>query len=226
MPRPAYTTGRRRSRVGPDRKSGKRRFLIWLGVAGAVLLVPPAVLFFSILHFVWIIDQGEQSQPPQADAIVALSGDPARITQAVALLAAGYGTRLFITGVDNEDEVVRQRTLRPDLFRCCVEVDHSGQNTHEDAAAIARWTKERGLRSLVVVTSSPHLPRALIEINDALPGVTTWPSAVVKGLSDDRHWRTDPERWPTFRREYLKSIGALLRNRFPTLWPERWAHPI
>ena len=213
---------RRRKRRGRAVRSIRGRLLRWLFLGLALLATPPAVLGVSVLHFLWIIDQGERHPDLDAEAIVALSGDPSRIAEAVTLLANGHGRRLFISGVDNEDEVVRQRARHPDLFACCIEVDHQAQNTKEDAAAIARWATTGGLRRLLVVTSSPHLPRAIIEINDALPGVRTIPSAVPKGIYDYRNWRTDPACWPWFAREYVKSIGALLRNRFPLFWPANW----
>ena len=204
-------------------RHGRGRWLLrCLGFGLALIAIPPAVMAISLLHFLWIIDRGERAPENRAEAIVALSGDPSRITQAVQLLASGHGQSLFITGVDNEDEVLRQRRLQPDLFACCIDVDHGARDTKEDAAAIARWAKARHVHSLLVVTSSPHLPRAIIEINDALPGVQTFPSAVVKGLYDYRDWRSDPASWPWFAREYVKSIGALLRNRFPWLWPASW----
>mgnify|MGYP002128275913 CR=1 FL=1 len=42
-----------------------------------------------------------------------------------------------------------------------------------------RWVRERGFKSLIVVTSNYHMPRAIVELSHAMPDVTLIPFAVV-----------------------------------------------
>jgi uncharacterized SAM-binding protein YcdF (DUF218 family) len=190
-------------------------------VTAALLLVIAlaAALVGGFLAFLSVIDAAERHPDGRAEAIVAFSGDPQRIWKAVELLANGRGRRLFVTGADNADEVARQEAAHRDLFACCVDVNHAARDTHADAAAIRRWVEEHAFRSIVVVTSSLHLPRALLELDATLPGVHKVPSAVVTGLVDWRGWRRDPRLWKLLGREYLKCIGALLRNQWAQLRP-------
>jgi uncharacterized SAM-binding protein YcdF (DUF218 family) len=71
--------------------------------------------------------------------------------------------------------------------------------------------QERGFKSLVVVTSNYHMPRAIVEMSHAMPDIALLPYAVI----GDK-WRDDP--WwasgATFRlvlSEYVKYLAAELR---------------
>ena len=56
-------------------------------------------------------------------------------------------------------------------MRCCVDFDRS-LNTLGNAIETRRWAQKRNIRSLIVVTSGYHMPRAMAEIAHQLPGVT------------------------------------------------------
>ena len=57
-------------------------------------------------------------------------------------------------------------------FGCCIDLDYSAVNTIGNAVETRRWALGHGFRSLVVVTSSYHMPRAMLELSHQLPGVT------------------------------------------------------
>ena len=50
--------------------------------------------------------------------------------------------------------------------------------TRSNAAETRRWARERGFKSLIVVTSNYHMPRAIAEMSHAMPDVTLIPFAV------------------------------------------------
>ena len=88
-----------------------------------------------------------------ADAIVVLGGRPNRVPVGLALVRAGVAPVLLVFNADGSavdvpegDEIV---AMRPEPY-----------NTRGEAAIAARLARERGWRSLVVVTSSYHVPRA------------------------------------------------------------------
>ena len=110
----------------------------------------------------------------RADGIVALTGGADRIGDAVELLATGRGRRLLITGVNRATKLEELSRFSPQyerVFSCCVDIDHSAINTIGNAVETRRWMRERGFRSLVVVTSSYHMPRAMAELAHQLPDV-------------------------------------------------------
>jgi uncharacterized SAM-binding protein YcdF (DUF218 family) len=155
-----------------------RGLVIASGSLGAAVLL----VLFGFLAFVACLDRFERLPTRRADAIVALTGGSQRIGEAIDLLAQGYGSRLLITGVNertSRDEIARLNPGQRRLFECCVDLDHRARNTIGNAIATRRWARDRGFRSLIVVTSNYHMPRTLLELAHALPGMHLVPYAVV-----------------------------------------------
>jgi uncharacterized SAM-binding protein YcdF (DUF218 family) len=180
----------------------------------AALVVALLVLIGGFLWFALHIAKEESSLDRAADGIVALTGGASRIADAVELLASGRGRRLLITGVGattNTAELVR---LAPDYerwFSCCVDLDYTAINTVGNAAQTRRWARERGFRSLVVVTSDYHMPRAMLEIGHRLPDVTLIPFPVVSGQSSASPRWSNAGNAKILVFEYLKFIVAAAR---------------
>src|SRR3977135_1329865 len=165
--------------------------------------------------------RGVETQPARnADGIVVLTGGSARVSDAMELLAAGYGKRLLISGVhptNAPSDISRSLPDNQSLLSCCVDLDRSAVNTRSNAAETRRWAHERGFKSLIVVTSNYHMPRAIVELSHAMPDIALIPFAVV-----GEKWRDDP--WwtsgPTLRlllSEYAKYVAAEVRVRLADL---------
>ena len=74
-----------------------------------------------------------------------------------------------------------------------------------------RWARERGFRSLVVVTSGYHMPRAMLEIAHRLPDVTLIPFPVVSAQARAEPWWSNAGNAKVLVFEYLKLIVAAAR---------------
>jgi uncharacterized SAM-binding protein YcdF (DUF218 family) len=191
----------------------RHRVVHWVCAAPFVALL---VLTGGFLWFALHISSEELPLDRAADGIVALTGGPLRIADAVELLASGRGRRLLITGVGpttNTTELIR---LAPDYerwFNCCVDLDYTAVNTVGNATETRRWARQRGFRSLVVVTSSYHMPRAMLEIGHRLPDVTLIPFPVVSGQARAEPWWSNTGTARTLVFEYLKFIVAAARIR-------------
>jgi uncharacterized SAM-binding protein YcdF (DUF218 family) len=154
-------------------------------------------------------------EPARADAIVALTGPSAeRVNAAIRLLEQDKGERVLISGVNPEVRRQELRELTPGssrMFNCCVDLGFEAETTTGNAAEIAAWTRSKGYDSLIVVTSDYHMPRSLIEIRSAAPGVELTPYAVeTPSLDNSRWWRAAV----TARRmtlEYMKYLAVLGR---------------
>jgi uncharacterized SAM-binding protein YcdF (DUF218 family) len=179
-----------------------------LGLFAATLLVAG-----SIIDFAYAVYGSGRLPSTQADAIVALSGDPERLRAAVQLLANGYGRRLLIAGLDNSDEIAALYPAHRTLFDCCIDIDPRSGRTAEDAATIRHWALETRPRSLIVVTSNYHIPRALLEVGRALPDLPIVPFGVSTGLADvSEPWRR-PEGAELLAREYMKYVAVWAHAR-------------
>jgi uncharacterized SAM-binding protein YcdF (DUF218 family) len=195
----------------PPRGRGYRAVLT--GLALAVALVAA--------DFLWFVHQmpvSEAAPAGNADGIVALTGGPFRINDALDLLASGHGKRLLISGVNpttRRGEIARLMPEHERWFTCCVDIDHSA-TTIGNAIETRQWVKSRGFQSLIVVTANFHIPRALMELGHELPSVTLVPYGVVSEKMRIEAWWENPETARLLFLEYLKYIVARIRPWLPS----------
>ena len=174
-----------------------------------------AVLLMG-LGFLWFVRQvpaEEVTLNRDADGIVALTGGASRIADAIELLASGRGKRLLISGAyraTNSKEISRLNPEFERWVRCCVDFDRS-LNTLGNAIETKRWAERRGFRSLIVVTSNYHMPRALAEIAHQLPNVALVPFPVVTDRQRAERWWASGASARRMVTEYVKYGLAKLR---------------
>jgi uncharacterized SAM-binding protein YcdF (DUF218 family) len=191
----------------------RRRLRAAIVAALAVLFIAAAVgfvRFLSQLH-------GAETRPARtADGIVVLTGGSSRVSDAMELLAGGYGKRLLISGVhptNAASDISRSLPDNQSLLSCCVDLDRSAVNTRSNAAETRRWVHERGFKSLIVVTSNYHMPRAIVELSHAMPDIALIPFAVVGEKWRDEPWWTSGTTVRLLLSEYVKYVAAELRVR-------------
>ncbi|MBS0527951.1 MAG: YdcF family protein, partial [Proteobacteria bacterium] len=140
-----------------------------IGAVAGIAFVGAAIGFVGFLSQL----RGVEIRPSgNADGIVVLTGGSSRVSDAIELLADGYGKRLLISGVHPTNGVSDISRSLPDsqrLLQCCVDLDRSAVNTRSNASETRRWVSERGFHSLIVVTSNYHMPRAIVELSHAMP---------------------------------------------------------
>jgi uncharacterized SAM-binding protein YcdF (DUF218 family) len=86
-------------------------------------------------------------------------------------------------------------------------------NTLGNAIETRRWTDSRGFHSLIVVTSSYHMPRALAELGHQLPGIALIPYPVVSDRLRGDAWWASSTRMRLIFFEYLKYVVVQLRMK-------------
>ena len=93
------------------------------------------------------------------------------------------------------------------MVGCCVDFDRS-LNTLGNAIETRRWAQSRGFRSLIVVTSSYHMPRAMAEIAHQLPDVALVPFPVITDKLHAEPWWTHGATMKLMLSEYLKYMAS------------------
>ena len=170
--------------------------------------------------FLRLLPSEEVALQRNADGIVVLTGGTARVSDALELLAAHRGKRLLITGVNpgtTTNDIARQVADYNRILACCVDLDYSAMNTLGNAVQTRRWAIDRGFHSLIIVTSSYHMPRAMAEIAHQLPDVTLIPFPVVADRLRVEPWWANGTTTKLVLSEYFKYLFARLRMRFDSV---------
>jgi uncharacterized SAM-binding protein YcdF (DUF218 family) len=193
----------------------RRRRGIGGTLLAGVLMLAAIFLLIGFFAFADSIPRSETKLDRSADGIVVLTGAASRIEDAIELLAAGRGGRLLISGVNpqtREGELTHRSPEVARLFACCVDIDREAANTTGNAVAAAQWAREKSFRSLIVVTSAWHMPRALIELSQQMPDVTLIPHSVVTPGLRDEPWWSNPQTARILFVEYVKYVAAVVRQ--------------
>jgi uncharacterized SAM-binding protein YcdF (DUF218 family) len=220
----------------PDNQATKPPRAASRGWLRGIVVAALAVVFVGVaVGFVGFLTQlrgAEVAPAGRADGIVVLTGGSSRVSDAMELLAGGYGKRLLISGVhptNAASDISRSLPDNQQLLTCCVDLDRSAANTRSNAAETRRWAHERGFRSLIVVTSNYHMPRAIVELSHAMPDIRLIPFAVVGEKWRDEPWWTSGATVRLLLSEYVKYVAAELRVRLADvgldLTPELADHP-
>lgn len=182
----------------------------------AALLAFAAVLALGggFVWFVRHVPRVEVVLDRNADGIVVLTGGASRVADAIELLAEGRGSRLLISGVHpttNATELARQHPGHERLITERVDLDYAAVNTIGNALGTRRWVRERGFRSLIVVTSSYHMPRTMAELARQMPDIALIAFPVVSDRLRNGPWWASHQTARLILSEYAKYVVALMR---------------
>ncbi len=168
-----------------------------------------AVVLGWVLGFAWFvhrIDRRPQT-PPHADGIVAFTGGADRVETALRLLADKRGDRLLLSGIGGGaelGELARRAGVDPTPLAARVTIGRGATSTRGNAEETAAWACANAIHSLIVVTASYHMPRALAELQRALPDTVLYPRPVM--VAGEAGRPTAPLR--LIAEEYIKFLAA------------------
>jgi uncharacterized SAM-binding protein YcdF (DUF218 family) len=185
-----------------------------LRLVAALMLAAFAVWLAGLGWFVAssLAMRGDTAMP--TDAIVVLTGGRLRLEAGLALLAAGKGKELFISGVN--PRVDRRQLLRAlgqaaAREACCIALGHRSDDTFGNARETAGWMREEDYSSLRLVTSWYHMHRAMLEFRRAMPRARIVPQPVFASHVDPEGWWGRHGAVLLVLGEYEKWLAAWLR---------------
>jgi len=184
--------------------------------AKLVFAIAAFLAFCWLAGFVWFasgIPTQVDDETTETDAIVVLTGGSERLETGLALLAAGQGRKLFVSGVYRGVDVaalLRLGKQAPRRLECCIALGHMADSTIGNADETAAWMKAEGFSSLRLVTANYHMRRSLMEFRRAMPGVTL----IAHPVFPDHFKQADWWRWRgttyLIASEYTKYLLAVL----------------
>ena len=192
----------------------------------AAFLVLALIWFAGLLAFATRVQQSTPAAYPEpAEGVVALTGANSneRIAAALSLLQDGMGQRLLISGVNRgatREDIRNVSKPARRLYDCCVDLGFTAADTVGNARETADWARTMRYKSLIIVTADYHMPRAMLELRSAMPGVELVPYPVDTPVMHAHYW------WRTSRTarlmvgEYSKYLAILGREMVRGLGPE------
>ncbi len=105
------------------------------------------------------------------DGIVVLTGAPGRIDRGLALMAQGSAKRMLVSGVDPDvrpGELMVRYPPSARLFACCIDLGRQAIDTVSNAEETADWVRKHKYKTVRLVTSDWHMPRARLELAHVL----------------------------------------------------------
>jgi uncharacterized SAM-binding protein YcdF (DUF218 family) len=189
-------------------------FILGLRLIFNSLLLVVVLGCIGFIVFTTGLERDQQEPEHPADGITVLTGGHSRIDEAMRLLAHGKAKRVLITGVNRATTIEELKDLASQgdqLFDRFVDIDHEARNTIDNATETSEWVAQHRYRSVIVVTSNYHMPRALAELGRAMPGVALIPYSVVDNNVHLHRWWAYPGTTKLLLSEYLKYLPALGR---------------
>jgi uncharacterized SAM-binding protein YcdF (DUF218 family) len=136
------------------------------------------IFIIGVANYIFALARFDQTHNISVDAAIVLTGGPDRLSDAAQLLSSGATKHLLISGVGGRadlDDLVRVAPTLAPYATCCIDLGHQALNTRGNAEEAAAWARDRGYKSLAIVTAGFHLPRAMLEFRAILPAMDLYP---------------------------------------------------
>ncbi len=185
----------------------------------AIALIGGVAWAVGFLRFVDQLPRAAPATAATAEAAVVLTGGSRRLEAGFALLAAENAPILFVSGVDERVDADELKALiaattphlSAETIACCLILGYGATDTIGNARETGLWMRNGDRRSIILVTSNYHMPRARLEFEHAMPGVAIHEHAVVPAdVRLDAWWRY-PGTLALLAGEWTKYLFAMVR---------------
>ncbi len=165
-----------------------KRFLVGLIIIVVTLAGLAALLFYGLPYYL-----APQDSLTKADAIVAVSGGEttSRTLGAVKLYDQGYAPVIIFSGAAQDPtsvsnaQAMKLIAVKAGVPAASIYLEEDSADTYENAQNTARIIKDRGITSIILVTSPYHQRRASIEFRRALGKDVK----IINHSTSDENWR-------------------------------------
>ena len=160
------------------------------------------VLAYVLGYALFVVLLPGPADDSRTGGLVVLTGGAKRLERGLDLLERGRAERMLISGVERTVRPVelaqRYRTDQA-LFDCCVDLGRESVDTRSNADETGRWLARHKFKSVRLVTTDWHMPRARFELS--------------RKIGDDVELIGDAIRSnPSFRQLFTEYNKYLLRH--------------
>ena len=121
------------------------------------------------------------------------------------LLISGAGTGFSKKTILN---LIQKTPENLKILNCCITVENQSTDTYSNAIESYKWIKKNNFKSITLITSDYHMPRALMEFKQKLNDIRITPLSLKSELSDP------VSNFKVNLFEYLKFKATKLRINF------------
>jgi uncharacterized SAM-binding protein YcdF (DUF218 family) len=201
------------------RSRGRGRRSPWFRTIVFFSLLVLAVWGAGLIAFTQKIPVRGVESDEHTDAIVVLTGGSGRLRAGLDLLLAGRADQMFISGVYRGVDVTQLLAIlkqNPEEIESRISIGNA-VDTIENALETRVWIRAQGYTSLRLVTAAYHMPRALLEFQDAMPDAAIIPHPVFPEHVKQEYWWAWPGTMVLTVTEYNKYLVASFRHRIKVL---------
>lgn len=129
------------------------------------------LLLYALGYALFVVLLPKPADDRRTDGIVVLTGGAKRLERGIDLIERRRADRLLISGVDRTVrpiELAERYEAEEALFDCCVDLGRESVDTRSNGAETARWVKAKKLKTIRLVTTDWHMPRARFELSQQL----------------------------------------------------------
>jgi uncharacterized SAM-binding protein YcdF (DUF218 family) len=168
------------------------------------------ILLLYALGYAWFTVQlPRPADDRRTDAIVVLTGGAKRLERGLELLERGRAKRMLISGVARTvrpQELVARYHAKQSLFDCCVDLGREAVDTRSNAQEVARWLKRHKFRTVRLVTTDWHMPRARFELSLQIDDNVELVGDAIQSSPDFRYLFTEYNKYLLRRAAVLVGI--------------------
>ena len=176
-------------------------FSVFLGMVTLWLL--GFFVFFGI-----VAAQSPENPESVSDVAIVLTGGSGRIESGFDLIVKGGSKALLISGVHESVKLkdlvgmwdADNKERNTILTHCCIYMDYKAESTESNASETAAWIKNKDIKTVRIISSDYHIPRAWLLFRRAMPDkeLSVWPVSSLSKLS--------PVFWRNILTEYSKTL--------------------
>jgi len=170
----------------------------------------------GFLGYVSMIPEKRTNDKRITDGIVVLTGGKYRISEGVRLIRNKRSPRMLVSGIGGKTNISAllisagvspQETQR---LQSMIDIDYQSRSTSDNADQTTDWVKKHNIKTLRVVTSNYHMPRALREMRQHLPEADIIPHPVFSESFHVERWYAHRNSIGLLMSEYHKFLAAIL----------------